>query len=429
MAENDVTIGNLVKLTSGGIQISSFTQIRAAIIKKYQDTFGSDIDLSTGSADGIFVNDIALIINNILQTMNALYGNLDINTASGQYLDSLCALSNVYREQATQSTATVRVTNAGTQEEVLHEPILFIDKSGTEWTAQGVYIIPPGSSMDIQVKCSTFGAIQAPINWIDRMPELNSFIISQPAAAVVGRNMESDSDLRARRNQALGSTGVTVLEGLGNSLRGISGIKDVYIYNNNSDDATEELADGVIVPPHSVYVVTRNEENVSVSDSTIGNIIHGKLTPGIPTTNAEDADGGTAKSYLHQQKVYGISISESEQNIYWKQAEGIAPSVVIQCAIPYVVATQTVDFYDIANKVMAYLNELPIGTTIASEISNNNLLIQILNAGPQQIGSVRPFNVNSITCADGATNPLAYFNYTSKTITTTQGGIVTITLS
>ena len=61
----DVDIQNFIKFTSSGVEVASFVQIRDALINKYKDVYGNDIDLSTGTADGVFINNMALMINNI----------------------------------------------------------------------------------------------------------------------------------------------------------------------------------------------------------------------------------------------------------------------------------------------------------------------------------------------------------------------------
>ena len=97
-------ISNFVSFTAGGLQTATFVEVREALIARYKEVYGNDIDLSTGSADGIFVNDLSLIINNILLTMQTLYSNLDVRTATGTYLDKLCALANVSIKPATYSS-------------------------------------------------------------------------------------------------------------------------------------------------------------------------------------------------------------------------------------------------------------------------------------------------------------------------------------
>lgn len=63
-------IRSLIRMGSTGLITANFTQIRQALIERYRQTYGIDIDLSTGSADGIFVNDLALIINKRQRRIN-----------------------------------------------------------------------------------------------------------------------------------------------------------------------------------------------------------------------------------------------------------------------------------------------------------------------------------------------------------------------
>ena len=90
MVQNyEVDITDFIKITSAGVKIADYVQVRAALIKRYRSIYGSDIDVSTASADGIYITNLALIINNILQSVKTMYSNLDVNTANGVYLDHL----------------------------------------------------------------------------------------------------------------------------------------------------------------------------------------------------------------------------------------------------------------------------------------------------------------------------------------------------
>ena len=141
-------------------------------------TLGNDIDLSTGNADGVFVNDIALIINNILQTMQNLYENLSVNTASGAFLDRLCALANVTRKGETASTASLILTNETENDITLQSNTIFVDTNGTEWIYEGDNIIiphkvtnQPVTEISIVVKCTELGPIEAKAGSINQTLE------------------------------------------------------------------------------------------------------------------------------------------------------------------------------------------------------------------------------------------------------------------
>lgn len=67
--------------------------------------------------------------------------------------------------------------------------------------------------------------------------------------AVVGRDVETDSELRLRRLDSLQNTGTATVEGILTTLRGIDGVQSVFIVENNGD-----IIDGGGRPPHSFEV-------------------------------------------------------------------------------------------------------------------------------------------------------------------------------
>lgn len=416
---NQPGIEEFVRITSSGVTIASFTEIRNALISRYKLAYGQDIDLSTGTADGIFINDLALIINNICMCMLNLYSNLDVNSAAGRYLDNLCAFSNVNRKQATHSTASIQVENTSS-ETVNYDSLTFIDRSGLEWVYDNAIEFAPNEIKTLTVTCTTAGAVEAPPQWIYSTIAAVPLHVEQPSYANVGHNVETDAQLRARRNKSLSSSGITILESIIGSLLDISGIDDVKIYNNNSG-STITTKDGSLVLPHSIYVVIRYATTTSVADSVIAELIHSKLTPGIHTSKSIGSN--VAHEYTLYEEVLSQRIAQSEQTIYWSEAVPYQPVIEIQLKpYPYF----TVDEFElIAHKLMDYLSSLPIGAVV----DNNQFLIQILDADPK-------FNNNStyavvsvtpdITTADG------YLSYNrdqwKAELTDETDGIWTLTL-
>ena len=88
-------IGELISLTSNGINVPSFVQIRDALISIYRNLYGSDIDVDTVSVDGQFIHSEAQMINNIMLALNKIQNGLNPNTATGNQLDTICAMSGV----------------------------------------------------------------------------------------------------------------------------------------------------------------------------------------------------------------------------------------------------------------------------------------------------------------------------------------------
>ena len=405
---------NLISFTNVGLSIASFVEIREALVNKYKEVYGSDIDLSTGSADGVFVNELALIMNNIVQTCSVAYSNLDVNYASGIYLDALCAQSNIFRRPATKSTASLTLTNIGSSSITLDNPE-FVDLDGTIWDYQGTITLgttSPANSVSIVVTCRDAGPIEAQAGWSTKTRDVQPIQVVQANNAIVGLPVETDDELRARRAQSSGASGTTTIESVIAALLQLDGIYDVKVHNNNSE-ANDTLIDGTTVEPHSIYVAIHKNPNVTIENETIGNIIHQKLTPGVKTTPSTSSSG-IPQSWQFFDSVYGRQVTETEEYIYWKECEGIHLPITITLKNLFQFNANTADV--IGSNVISYVNGLSIGTSL---YNNDRVLTNIRNAinnsDPGYRGSAT-FSIDTITVSSSI-NPWAYYDYSITTVT------------
>lgn len=409
--DNTRTITDFIRFTNAGVDIASFTQIRDAITTRYKEVYGQDIDLTVTptNADGIFVNDLALMVNNILQSIKTMYANLDVNTASGVYLDNLCRLSNIVRKPATPSNVYIIVKNIGNDPITIKKSsdtdgTTFVDVSGSEWLYEGDDVtLNAGTSQSIQVFSSIAGEVEAVAGSIVQAIGNQYLEVSQPTNANLGNDAETDSELRARRAQSVGATGATVLEALAGALLSITAIRDVKIYNNNTNSNTTAL-DRTVIGPHSIYVIVRREDGIIVPDSTIGQLISDMLTPGIGTTEPAVA---TKKSYNVGRASQYLSLAD--EVFHWKEC------------VPVTTGTITITLSKFANysnetaaliqqRVIEYFDALPIGQAP----NQNDVLFTAMTADPTFNG-LPTYSVTSITGVP-TTNADTYFKFSASNI-------------
>lgn len=414
MPQNDIVkIQDFLRLTNAGLKVASFVEVRASIIDRYKAAYGTDIDVSTGTADGVFVNDLALIINNILQTIKTVYSNLDVETASGEYLDNLCALANIYRKQETASVASVEVTN-GSTEQTFTSDITFVDQAGTEWTYKntGTLTFAPNETKTLEVVCQVKGPVSAPAGWIvNTVVDLDLTVI-QKTNAIVGQTAETDSELKARRTQSSGAAGTTVLESLIGALLNISGIDDVKIYTNENE-TNRTMQDTTVILAHSVYVVIRKAQGITIDDSAIGSIIYEKMTPGIKTVASSST---TAKSFEYTPTVLGNRVDVAKDMCYWKEAVGVHPEISITIT-PTNLFNLESEKDTVIESLVSYFNSLFIGENITS----NDCLIQASYADPLLSGRATYIPISATIQGNASfTNPETYYNYDASKSTITK---------
>lgn len=384
------TFDNLIRLTSAGVEVSSFVQIKNALIKRYKEIYGNDIDLSDASGDGQQINSIALMLYNGFNAIYYLNQNFDPASASGKFLDILSGLSNVFRKGATNSTAYLYVKYTGTLTEyysVLNpsdniQQIQCVDHAGRIWTwteGKGTdtfkTVFKAVNEFDPETlkpkvllfTCEDDGAIEASAEselvkktknavtledltrenhgdiYMTIDPNTFPFEVWQASDAVVGENEESDEALKRRRLAQLGNAGLTVINGLIGSLLAVEGIVDVKLYSNVKRNINSGLTplmdakDGSKINFHDLYLCLRYKEGVEPDKSIIGKIIHEKNTPGIVTTpfNSGISEGENPEYKICLESPYGwfqnetISVYSNilEYDIFWKKCKPIAPSM------------------------------------------------------------------------------------------------------
>lgn len=401
----DRTISDLVKITSAGVDIASFVQVKSALIRHYKEAYGSDIDVSSTNADGIYINNTALMIHNLLQAFKNFVNGLDVTVANGVYLDKLCALANITRKPAVHSQATLTITN-NTDDTIVYPTLrnaVFNDAAGNDWLYNGQITVAAKSSINVIVVAEEAGPIEAPAGSIDIIVNNPGLQVQQLQDASVGSNEETDAELRARRAQYTGGNSYTVLNGLANALLSIENIKDVKIYENSTSSASRFPSDataGTNFLAHSIVVVIRQVIDTNDYDVQIGKTIFERLTPGIGTSRSAT---GTIKSYTYPQ-VYVQTITSV---VEWEIARAMRPT--IQINMPAIAETAA---NDIVNAVYDYANSLHIGDALTA----SNLIAAISSIVNQNKSYISKLTIDN---NDAFSKQDAYFDYNADNTTIT----------
>ena len=351
----------LIRSTSAGIEISSFVQIKNAITERFKEIYGNDIDVSSETADGQYIMMLSLMLYNGYSSFLYLNQMSDPATATGKWLDIIAGFSNVFRKNASPSSAYVYVKYIGSGTNYTSnfgtnvQTIQFVDTNGKIWIwTEGKKVdgfatkFNPNETEPLLLKvfCEENGEINALANPDVLDPNFDTanlnkdnkgdicktidesvfpFEVWQASNAELGNLEESDQSFRIRRMQEIGNGGITVTNGLIGSLLEILGVREAKIYENVSNISGLIANDGTTIDYHNVYLCLRYKENVidTTIDEEIANVIHNKLTLGIVTTNHTTDTTGVSKVSTIQ--VYG----SLDYNIYWKKCKPITPSMTL----------------------------------------------------------------------------------------------------
>ena len=419
-------INDLIKVTSNGIQKLDYADIVNAVFDEYKKIYGKDIDLDPRTADARFVYAVCEIINSGCEVIAQLYNNLNPSTATGVFLDILCSLTNVTRRSATASMAKVKMVNKGTSDVTLagnSRSWNLIDDAGNEWTilnATGSNItIKAGATVYLNYQSSELGRIVTSSFTFETVETSTSKIALSIEAFSVGREEESDADLRYRRASDSGY-GVSVLEGMQANLRKLTGVTDTFIYSY-SGDASESAKLYVnntltTIPAHSIAVLLRYDNVNEPNKQQVAETIRSYITPGIQT------NGDTTFNFH-------TGVTESGETIRWYITKAVHPTIKITIT-PLSNFAGISTARTVAQSLVNYLNNLPI----SNKYQLSSIVSAIQNADPLYM-SRSTFVFSSVTGLglDGTAYPNrgCHFDYGSRIDTdytvTYESNVITIT--
>ena len=436
---------NLVRMTSAGVEVSSFVQIKNAIIKRYKEIYGNDIDLSDASGDNQLIMMISLLLYNGFNAIYYLNQNIDPASASGKFLDILSGLNNVFRKGATYSTAWLYVKYIGRTSDYISvinpndvvQKIQCVDTAGHIWTweeAKGLTGFNTKFNNDndqiyaLKFTCEDLGAIEAEADKsLKNLTKISNsdltrdnhgaiymtidtntfpFNVWQAKDAIVGTDEESDESLKKRRLYERGNAGVTVVNGMTGSLLNVEGVMEAKLYSNvvrdNSAVTSDEIPanDGTKINFHDLYICLRIKDGITPDSLSIGKILHEKNTPGIVTTpyNTEITSGNEYKLCLENDygklKKETISIYNNilKYNVYWKECKPITPSLQLKFMYNPKVFVEDTQEEVIKNAIKNYL----FGLTIFDDLNIPNLLSAINQSDVPVNGQNTFFFINGV---------------------------------
>ncbi len=290
-------------ITPEGFDRKTLEQILSAIQASQRGTFGDTFDAVSvntpeGQLNAIFSSHLA----ELWELCEELYHGMDPDAAAAYLLTALAALTGTSRRGAQASVSTRQQLNinagvtvpAGTL--IAHElrpDILFATDADVENTS-GIT-----DDFEVTATCTETGPIGALAGSltviVNTVSGLNS--TTNLEDATLGRDVDSDTILRQRREDQLALRGGSTTAAIKADLLEQEGIEAADVLENTTD----AIVDGM--PPHSVEAVIDDGNVPSVADDVIAQIIWDSKAGGIQTTGSEsgtaiDATGAPQTVYF-----------------------------------------------------------------------------------------------------------------------------------
>lgn len=336
-------------ITSAGLTIPTYADIRDEMIAQAKSIFGNDIYLESDSQDYQYISVIAQKVYDAFLTAQLVYNANSPITAIGSNLDKIVKINGIARIPATYSTATVTLT--GTASTVITGGVVQ-DITGLLWDLTSPVTIGGGGTVSTTATCQTIGAVVANIGDISVIytPTSGWTAVTNPAAAVTGTNVETDNTLRARQATSTAQPSQSVLEGTSGGIAAIAGVTRFKVYENDTNSTN---SDGQVA--HSVAAVVEGGTDANIGLAILNHKTIGCATHG--TTAVVVVDSGGVSNTI---------------NFYRPTYKDIDVAITVKMLSGYTTATNTA----IKASIKAYLDSLSIG----QDLPNSSLWAAALQA-------------------------------------------------
>jgi len=326
---------------STGFTIKTLAEVLADLDASLRTELGENLRLDADSVLGQIRGALGTEISLVWEALGEVAAALDPDQAVGVYLDALAALSGITpRQQATRSTGTITVN--GTSGTVIPAGSRVRDAASTV-TVETTAAVTIAGATSVPVQALTTGPIEAAAASLTVIvtPVAGWSSSTNAAALTPGQNIESDLQLRARRESSLQASGTGTDGGIRAALLEI--VEQAVVLSNRTNSTA---ADGT--PAHAVRAILYPDPNSATVEAAIATAYFGQLPAGI--------------------QAWGTSVTATvtdsqgvDHTIEWDYATEV--DVYIDVTVTLAPGSDVVAA-DIQAAIVAYVNALEVGDDV-----------------------------------------------------------------
>lgn len=323
-------------IDTSGLHLPTYADVLEYLINEYRSIFGSEVYLGEDSQDYQMIALFAKAWSDLTAVVTDAYNARNPDWATGASLDHQLAMAGISRYPATASTVTLAMTGVASQ--ALTAGQLVMDNAGYIWQTDEAVTFDENGEATVTATCTQTGPVNASADTITIIQTPSSFwyTVTNPAAAVPGHAVESDSEANQRRKNSVNLPGRSTVESVQAALINVSGVTHVSVLENNTG-STDDRG----IPAHSICAVVGGGDQDDIAAQ-----IFLKKAPGIGTY------GSTSVSYTD---LYGNTNTIN----FTRPAEEEVDVTISLNALSGFDTTSGVD--TIIAAVQAYINTLDIG--------------------------------------------------------------------
>ncbi|MFK5248281.1 baseplate J/gp47 family protein [Klebsiella pneumoniae] len=261
MALDLESLGLSATVTAEGISAPDYQTVLDTITGYFQQIYGSDAYLDPDSKDGQMVALVALAIHDANNTAISVYRSFSPATALGDALTSNVKINGITRRAATNSTVDLLLT--GTVGTTITNGSVR-DTNGVVWNLPATVVIGSDGTVVATATCANSGAVAAvagSVNGINT-PTRGWASVTNPLAATVGIEAETDAELRVRQSQSVALASLTPFAAVDGAIANVEGVTRHKLFENDT-----ETTDANGLPAHSISAIVEGGDATEIANT------------------------------------------------------------------------------------------------------------------------------------------------------------------
>lgn len=274
-------------LTPQGFVSKSVEEVREELIDQLRADISPSLNFEADSVLGHIVGIVAEKIAQVWDQAQAVYRSQYPDSATGEALDGIAAITGVTRLPASSSRVVATVQGEPGTILPVGRVASVVGTAARFRTVENV-TIPPSGSIDVEMVAEQTGPVPAPSGTLTEIetPVVGWESVTNLEDATLGRNRETDEELRIRREATLRAVGTGTFESLRSALFLVDGVRQVRLFENTSMDF-----DPLGLPPKSFEAVIQGGADEAIFAEIWRRKPAGIFSHGTEVGRVEDSQG------------------------------------------------------------------------------------------------------------------------------------------
>ncbi len=271
--------------TNTGVIVPDMSQTLSEVAAEFRAVFGKSLSVDPSTPQGMLITRIAEMRDSVARNNCDVANQINPNVAGGVFLDALIGLHFGQRRAASKSMVTATVT--GTNGTIIPKGSVAKTTIGARF--ETMYAVTISGSTSVQMHAIETGPVGADAGTLTKIETAISgwSTVTNILAATLGRDVESDAQLRSRRLDMLGTQSTSTIAAIRSRLSAqVAGLVSQAVVDNPT--LSTKTIKGVSIAAKSIAVFTAGGASADIARAIYNATPAGVPTVGATTVNVAD---------------------------------------------------------------------------------------------------------------------------------------------